>query len=204
MFNPAKVGQLKSNAPDVDTVRIRTSPDLTSDFVSKPVGTRVMVTDQTLGADPAGFYWYRVTFDGTEDGWVRDDVIDVSTNPTPSPSPTPTPTPSPTPNPIDARTRLFFETDTRQVRVFEEGVSVFMNIYNKKTASTELNHVFATKLSGGDSRGWENYLSTKDGRAYQASMIRRGATQLKITNSSTGLDVEPIESGFKAWGTEYQ
>lgn len=196
MFNPAKVGQLKSNAPDVDTVRIRTSPDLTSDFVSKPVGTRVMVTDQTLGADPAGFYWYRVTFDGTEDGWVRDDVIDISTSPTP--------TPTPTPNPIDAHTRLFFETDTRQVRVFEEGVSVFMNIYNKKTASTELNHVFATKLSGGDSRGWENYLSTKDGRAYQASMIQRGTTQLKITNSSTGLDVEPIESGFKAWGTEYQ
>ena len=196
MFNPAKVGQLKSNAPDVDTVRIRTSPDLTSDFVSKPVGTRVMVTDQTLGADPAGFYWYRVTFDGTKDGWVRDDVIDISTSPTP--------TPTPTPNPIDAHTRLFFETDTRQVRVFEEGVSVFMNIYNKKTASTELNHVFATKLSGGDSRGWENYLSTKDGRAYQASMIQRGTTQLKITNSSTGLDVEPIESGFKAWGTEYQ
>ncbi|PSB15733.1 hypothetical protein C7B65_23635 [Phormidesmis priestleyi ULC007] len=86
--------------------------------------------------------------------------------------------------------------------MFEEGASVFMNIYNKRTASTELNHVFATKLS--NSGGWENYLSTKDGRAYQASMIRRGATQLKITNSATGMEIEPIESGFKAWGSEYQ
>lgn len=200
MSNPTRVGQLKSNAPGVTTVRIRNSPDLTSAFVSKPVGTRVTITDQTLGADASGFFWYRVTFDGTKDGWVRDDVIDVSA--TPSPSPSPKPTPTPTPNALDARTRLFFETNTRQVRVFEEGASIFMNIYNKKTAANELTHVFATKLPS--SRGWENYLSTKDGRAYQASMIHRGATQLKITNSATGLDVEPIESGFKAWGTEYQ
>ena len=180
-------------------VKIRNNPDLTSAYVSKPVGTRVTVTDQT-GRDASGFVWHRVTFDVTKNGWVREDVIDISTSPTPSP--TPTPTPSPTPNPIDARTRLFFETNTRSVRVFDEGASVFMNIYNKRTASTELNHVFATRLP--NSGGWENYLSTKDGRAYQASMIRRGTTQLKITNSATGMDVEPIESGFKAWGTEYQ
>lgn len=181
-------------------VNIRNSPDLNSPSpVSKPVGTRVTVTDKT-GKDTSGFAWYRVTFDGTKDGWVRDDVIDLSA--TPSPSPSPKPTPTPTPDDLAVRTRLFFETNTRSVRVFEEGTSVFMNIYNKNTASTELNHVFATKLPS--SRGWENYLSTKDGRAYQASMIRRGATQLKITNSATGLDVEPIESGFKSWGTEYQ
>ena len=201
MFNPPKVGQLKSNTPGVTMVRIRTSPDLASDFVSKPVGTRVAVTDQTLGADASGFYWYRVSFDTTKDGWVRDDVIDVSAA-SPSPSPTPAPTPTPTQNPLDARTRLFFETNTRSVRVFEEGASIFMNIYNKKTNSTELNHVFATKLP--NSGGRENYLSTKDGRAYQASMIRRGTTQLKITNSTTGIDIEPIESGIKAWGTDYQ
>ncbi len=111
---------LKSNAPSVTMVRIRNSPDLTSAYVSKPVGTRVTITDKTQGADASGFYWYRVTFDGTKDGWVRDDVIDVSTSPTPSPSPTPTP------NPIDARTRLFFETNTRQIRVFHDGASVFI------------------------------------------------------------------------------
>lgn len=189
-----RVGILKSNVPGgTSLVRIRTNPSLTASYVSKPIGTRVTVLIQT-GADTSGHTWYQVQYDGTKSGWVRDDVITILPD---------TPTPTPTPNPLIDDTRLYFETDNRVVRVFNAGSSVLMNVFNKTTQKTEVNRVAATKLPI-NAAAQESYIATQAGRTYQASFVRRGATQLRITDSATGQDVAAIESGFAARGTDYQ
>lgn len=191
-----RVGVLKSNVPGgTGLVRIRTNPSLSASYVSKPIGTRVTVLVQT-GADTDGHTWYQVQYDGTKAGWVRDDVITILPD-------TPTPTPTPTPDPSIDDTRLYFETDTRVVRVFDAGSAVLMNVYNKMTKQTEVNRVPATKLPINAS-SQESFIATQSGRTYQASFVRRGSTQLRITDSATGQDVVAIESGFGARGTDYQ
>ncbi len=187
-----RIGVLKSNVPgSTSLVKIRTNPTLTDSYVSKPIGTRVTILVQT-GADLDGHTWYQVQYDGDQSGWVRDDVITILPD-----------TPTPTPNPTIADTLLYFETDLRQVRVFDSGSAILMNVYNKMTQKTEVNRVAATKLPI-DASLQESYLATQDGRTYQASFVRRGSTQLRITDSATGRDIEAIESGFGARGTEYQ
>jgi uncharacterized protein YgiM (DUF1202 family) len=184
-------GELKSNVAGGKSVNIRANPSVTATAVEKPLGTRVKILEKKQPGD--AHTWYKVSYDNTHEGWVRDDVIKLL--------PPQTPQTSQTPDADD--TRLYFETDKRQVRVYESNSNLYINVYNKQTQKTEISGVSATKLPI-DQRGWEGYLGTKDGRTYQALFIRRGATQLLITNSSTAKDLEPKETGFAAKGIEYQ
>jgi hypothetical protein len=132
-----------------------------------------------------------VTADATK-GWVREDVIEISA------------APKPNPNPLAKDTRVYFETNSRQVRVYEDGIALYMNVYNKQTSKTELNRAPTTKLVPSQPTLWETYLATQAGRTYQAKFERRGKTELQITNSNTGQTLEPAESGFNSSGFEYQ
>jgi len=193
------LGQLKSNVRDVDVpIKIHREPSLSSDFVSRPSKTQVTILDlNPTSVDAEGFVWYPVQYDGTQTGFVRDDVIEILPGSVPPPVPPPDVDPSP------EQTRVYFETAHRQVRVYEDRSSIFMNVYNKQANVTEVNHVAAAKLPA-NLPFEESYLTIQSGRSYQASFRRLGATHLRITESTTGQDIEPIESGFKAYGTEYQ
>lgn len=190
MSSANKKGVLKSNDPNNPKlpVRIRSTPKVNNNVkLTKPAGTSVTILDQTQAGD--GFIWYKVSYGVQPDdvGWVRGDVVKLL----------------PDQNPSDQDTRLFFETDKRLVRIYEEGTVVYMNVHNKVTEVTEVKRVSATKLPK-DQKGWESYLASKDGRTYHAMFIRRGTTQLKITSSNDARNLEPIEIGFKADGTEYK
>ncbi len=191
MPNTNKQGVLKSNDSSNSTVpvRIRSTPSTENQSnikLTKPPGTKVTILEQKSSE---GRTWYKVSYgtQATDVGWVREDVIQIL----------------PDQNPTDENTRLYFETDKKLVRVYQEGSSVYMNVYNKLADKTDISRVPATKLPK-DSKGWEGYLATKDGRTYQASFIRRGATQLKITSSNNGENLEPTEIGFGSKGIEYQ
>lgn len=178
-------GELINNKGGTGPVNIRSSPSLTASAVTKPVGTKVKILEKKQPGD--GHTWYKVSYDSTKVGWVRGDVIKIL----------------PAQNPPTDDTRLYFETDKRQVRVYQSGANLYMNVYNKQTQKTEISAVPTTKLPK-DNKGWEKYIATKDGRTYQASFLRRSATQLQIINSSNAQEIEPSESGFAAKGTEYQ
>jgi hypothetical protein len=180
-------GRLKSNvAGGTNPIKIRTKPSLSADFVSKAIGTEVRLLGET-SIDSDGYTWHHVQFDSTKTGWVREDVIEILPD-------VPTPPPD--------TSRLFFETDQRKVRVFEDGSAVLMNVYNKLADKTEVNRGAAAKLP--PDAFSETYVSTQGGRSYHASFVRRGETQLRIVDSATGTDVAAIEKGFGARGTEYQ
>ncbi|WP_017653125.1 SH3 domain-containing protein [Fortiea contorta] len=181
-------GELKNNKGGTGEINIRSNPSLTASAVQKPVGTRVKILEKKQPGD--GFTWYKVSYDNTKSGWVRDDVIKVLP-------------PQTSQKPDADDTRLYFETDKRQVRVYQTGTTLYMNVYNKQTNKTDISGVSATKLPK-DTKGWEGYLAIKDGRTYRALFIRRGETQLQITNSSDAKDIEPKETGFAAKGVEYQ
>ncbi|MFK0730664.1 MAG: SH3 domain-containing protein [Gloeotrichia echinulata GP01] len=191
-------GELKSNVTDgKGPANIRSTPSTKAEtnIVSKqPLGTRVKILDKTSAE---GRTWYKVSYGKQQKdvGWVREDVIKLLPNQTPS---------KPSQNPDNEDTRLYFETDKRLVRVYEESAKIYMNVYNKKTNQTELSGVSATKLTKDLKTAWEGYLATKDGRTYQAFFINRGATQLIITSSDTAKNIEPTETGFGAKGIEYQ
>jgi Bacterial SH3 domain len=184
-----QIGELKSNVSGgTGPVNIRsTASTKASVKVTRPLGTRVKVLEKTTAE---GRTWYKVSYGTptTDVGWVREDVIKIL----------------PIENPTEKDTRLYFETDKRQIRVYESGANVLMNVYNKQTQKTEISGVSTTKLAKDPKSSTEAYLATKDGRTYQASFIRRGATQLKITSSDNAQNIEPPETGFGAKGTEYQ
>ncbi len=186
-------GELKTNITGgKGPTNIRSTPstkDGTNIISTQPLGTRVKILDKTSAE---GRTWYKVNY-GTQQknvGWVREDVITLLPNQNPTPN--------------NEETRLYFETDKRLVRVYEESSKIYMNVYNKQTQKTEISGVVATKLSKDLKTSWEGYLATQDGRTYQAFFINRGATQLIITSSDTGENIEPIETGFASKGTEYQ
>ncbi|MBW4646602.1 MAG: SH3 domain-containing protein [Goleter apudmare HA4340-LM2] len=181
-------GELKHNKGGTGPVNIRSNPSLTASAVTKPVGTRVKILEKKQPGD--GHTWYKVSYDSTKVGWVRDDVIKLLPPQNPQ-------------NPPADDTRLYFETDKRQVRVYQKGTNLYMNVYNKQTEKTEISAVSATKLPK-DNRAWEGYLAIKDGRTYRALFIRRGETQLQIISSSDAKEIEPKETGFAAKGVEYQ
>lgn len=182
-------GELKSNVSGgKGPVKIRANPSVTATAVEKALGTRVKIIEKKQPGDD--HTWYKVSYDSAQVGWVRDDVIKLLP-------------PQTTEKPDADDTRLYFETDKRQVRVYQTGPNLYINVYNKKTEKTEISGVSVTKLPK-DIRGWESYLGTKDGRTYQALFIRRGATQLLITSSNEAKELEPKETGFAAKGTEYQ
>lgn len=190
-------GELKSNVSGGKgpvNIRSTASTKVDTNIVSKqPLGTRVKILEKTSAE---GRTWYKVSYgkQPKDVGWVREDVIKLL----------PANGSKPNPTPDNDDTRLYFETDKRQVRVYEQSDKIYMNVYNKQTKKTEISGVPATKLTKDVKGVWEGYLATKDGRTYQAFFINRGATQLIITRSDNGENIEPAESGFAAKGTEYQ
>ncbi|AFY36323.1 SH3 domain-containing protein [Calothrix sp. PCC 7507] len=189
MSTTEQFGELKSNVSGgKGPVKIRSTASVTATAVEKPLGTRVKILEKKQPGDD--HTWYKISYDSTKIGWVRDDVIKLLPPQTPQ-------------TPAADDTRLYFETDKRQVRVYESNSNLYINVYNKKTEKTEISGVSATKLPK-DLKGWEGYLAIKDGRTYRALFVRRAETQLQITNSSDAKEIEPRETGFAAKGTEYQ
>ncbi len=188
MTTTEQFGELKNNKGGTSPVNIRSTPSITASAVQKPLGTCVKILDKKQPGD--GFTWYQVSYDSTKIGWVRDDVIKLLPPQTPQ-------------TPAAEDTRLYFETDKRQVKVYESNSKLYINVYNKQANKTEILGVSATRLPK-DLKGWEGYLAIKDGRTYRALFVRRGETQLQITNSSDAKEIEPRETGFAAKGTEYQ
>jgi hypothetical protein len=192
-------GRLTSNTGGVGPVRIRSNPSLSSEvIIHKPIGTPVTVLESTTEPDPDGFVWHQVRFDLSHIGWVRDDVITIFPSLV-----LPEQNSPPDANPSLDDTLLFFETNSRQVRVFNEGAGIFMNVFNKITKVTEVSRGAATKLPA-DVSFMETYLTIRADRSYLAEFRRLGETQLRITQSATGQDIQLIESGFGARGTVYQ
>jgi Bacterial SH3 domain len=190
-----QIGVLKTNNPNNPNlqINIRSGPSITSGIkLTKPPGTRVRILEKT---QPSGdrYAWYRIRYgDGTNDiGWVREDVINVLPNP----------------NPSDSDTRLFFETQSRQVRVYGRE-QPYMNVYVKATDSTELLRATAIRVpKGGDYERWISYIAVKDKNVYQVRFIpltpsQPGEAELIIGDSNNGR-VSLQEKGFGIEGYEY-
>lgn len=193
-----RAGRLKSNTGGAGNVRIRSDHSLNSAIIiEKQSGTPVSVLESTTEPDSDGFVWHHVRYDISHFGWVRDDVITIFPNLV-FPD-----TPPPAVNPSLADTLLHFETNLHEVRVFNEGSGILMNVFNKTTKVTEVSHGAATKLPA-DASFMETYLTIQADRSYLAEFRRLGETQLRTTESRTGQDIQPIESGFGARGTVYQ
>ncbi|MBD2168801.1 SH3 domain-containing protein [Calothrix membranacea FACHB-236] len=190
-----QIGILKTNNPNNQNlqINIRSGPSLSNNVkLTKPSGTRVTILEKS---QPAGdsYSWYRVRYaDGNNDtGWVREDVINVLANPNPSPS----------------DTRLLFETQTRQVRVYGRE-QPYMNIYVKATNSTDLLRVTAVRIPKSDDyQPWISYIAIKGTTVYQVRFIsvtqtRSGQAELIIGESNSG-QIYLQEKGFGIQGYEY-
>lgn len=190
-----KIGVLKSNNLNYPNreINIRSRPLITASIrLTQPPGTRVIILDKT---QPSGdiYAWYCIRYgDDTNDiGWVREDVINIL----------------PSTNPPDADTRIFFETQSRQVRVYGSQ-QPYMNVYLKKTNTTELlraNAVRVPKVS--DYERWISYITIKDNTVYQVRFIpltqnQSGQAELIIGNSNNGR-ISLQEKGFAIEGYEY-
>jgi hypothetical protein len=193
-----RAGRLSSNTGGPGPVRIRSNPSLSSAvIIDKQIGTPVTVLESTTEPDPDKFIWHHVRYDISHFGWVRDDVITIFPNLV-FPD-----TPPAEVNPSLTDTLLYFETNLHEVRVFNEGSRISMNVFNRMTKVTEVSHGAATKLPA-DASFMETYLTIQSDRSYLAEFRRLGETQLRTTESRTGQDIQPIESGFGARGTVYQ
>ena len=155
-------------------------------FIDKPIDTPVTLLFSTE-PDSDRYVWHQVQFDGPFVGWVRDDGITIF----------------PDENPSLADTLLYFETNFHEVRVYNEGSGISMNVFNKRIKETEVSSGEATRLLTGGSV-METFLTTHANRNYSADFEPFGKTHLRITDRVTGRDIQPIEPGFGARGTEYQ
>lgn len=179
-------GILKSNDSNnpKHPVNIHSNPSVNASVITTlSPGTSVEIIDQNQPGD--GHTWYKVVYTDNHVGWVRNDVIQIL----------------PDQNLSDTDTRLYFETDQRQVRVFGKNQPC-MNVYNKKNDVTEVAQVPASKVPNSDDQ-WQSYIAKQDGRTYQAKFIPRDQTELVISDSNDGHIIE-TESGFGANGSDYR
>ncbi|MBD2355254.1 SH3 domain-containing protein [Tolypothrix sp. FACHB-123] len=190
-----QIGILKTNNPNNQNlqINIRSGPSLNSNVkLTKPAGTRVSILEKN---QPSGdrYSWYRIRYgDGTNDiGWVREDVINIVPNP----------------NPSESDTRLFFETQSRQVRIYG-GEQSYMNVYVKATDSTDLLRATAVRIPKSDNyQPWISYIALKDKNVYQVRFIpltqtQSGEAELIIGDSNNGR-ISWQEKGFSIQGYEY-
>ncbi len=190
-----QIGVLKTNNPNNQNVQIniRSGPSLNNSVkLTKPAGTRVSILEEN---QPSGdrYSWYRIRYgDGTNDiGWVREDVINILQNP----------------NPSESDTRLLFETQTRQLRIYD-GEQPYMNVYVKATNNTDLLRVPAVRIPKSDDyQPWISYIAIKDNTVYQVRFIpltqtRSGQAELIIGDANTGR-ISLQEKGFGIQGYEY-
>ena len=142
---------------------------------------------------PSGdtYTWYEVKFDsGADDiGWVREDVVDVTlTNP----------------NPSDESTRLYFVTQSKTVRVYEDKGQVYMNVYDNRSKVTDPNGAPIAKIPQLDRDNQSiSYVALKDRSAYYIQFVPFGEINFIISDRNNA-NILLNENGFRASGTEYQ
>jgi hypothetical protein len=195
-----RYGTLRSNTGNLNTpVNVRYQPS-GEVKLSLPAGTRVKILIEPAAPDQSGFKWFQIQYGpGINDsGWVRGDVIVVD------PPIPPLPTPTPTTPPIDANTYLFFETNTRLVRVFINRDQLCMNLYQKGSNTTELNAVPASRIPVLDlsNTQWYSYLAQWGTTTFVARCIPRAETELVLATAVDG-SIIGRESGFAAKGIVY-
>lgn len=184
---------LKSNSSNTNKVNIRSGASINHDIVNTGnTGDGVKILDKTK---PAGdnFTWYKVQYGSAANavGWVREDVIELR----------------PESNPTDAATLLFFVTDRKTIRVYNEGGKVLMNVYDNQREQTEIQGVIAARIPRFDtsntSSRFNTYVAIKDRVTYYARFIPLAETELAIAGSNDGV-VTYREKGFRSSGSEYQ
>lgn len=184
-------GVLKTNSSTSNIVNIRSGPSLSNSVIRQG---RKGDTVQILGkTKPSGdsFSWYKVKFgSGQNDiGWVREDVIQVNLS---------------NPNPSDRSTRLYFVTERKTVRIYEDDGQVYMNVYDNQSEVTDPNRAPAAKIpqiySDDES---VSYIALQDRFAYYVRFIAFGEVDFIISDRNNG-NVRLQEQGFRASGTEYQ
>ncbi|MBW4565884.1 MAG: SH3 domain-containing protein [Mojavia pulchra JT2-VF2] len=184
-------GILKSNSTNTNVVNIRSAPLIKEGNVvhKGKSGDRVKILDKNK---PSGdkHNWYKVQFGKQQSdvGWVREDVITVVAKPS-----------SPDKNPSETQTLLYFVTDSKTVRIYNQG-QVYINVYDNKSEVTE--RAPAAKLLNNDPKNiWTTYVAIKDGYTYQVRFIPGAETELTIIyNNKIILQ----QKGFRADGSEYR
>ena len=173
------------------SVNIRSGPSLNDSIIRQGKNGD---TVQILGrSKPSGdrFTWYRIKFgSGQNDiGWVREDLIEVNLN---------------NPNPPDASTRVFFVTESKTVRVYEEDGQVYMNVYDNQSEVTNPNGVAVAKIPQLDRDDRSiSYIALQDRSAYYVRFIPFGEVDFIISDRNNA-NIRLQEKGFRASGTEYQ
>lgn len=183
-------GVLKTNSSTATLVNIRSGPSLSNSVIRQG---RRGDTVQILGqSKPSGesFTWYRVKFgSGQNDiGWVREDVIEVNLNT----------------NPPDASTRLYFVTESKTVRIYEDNGQVYMNVYDNQSRVTDPNGVSVAKIPQiyiNDAS--ISYIALQDRFAYYVRFVPFSEVDFIISDRNNG-NIRLQEQGFRASGTEYQ
>ena len=173
------------------SVNIRSGPSLNDSVIRQGKnGDSVQVLGQSK---PSGdrFTWYRIKFgSGQNDlGWVREDLIEVSLN---------------NPNPPDVSTRLFFVTDSKTVRIYEDDGQVYMNVYDNRSEVTDPNGAPVAKIPQLDRDDRSiSYVALQGRSAYYIRFIPFGEVDF-ILSDRNNANIRLQEKGFRASGTEYQ
>ncbi len=183
-------GVLTTNSPTENLVNIRFGPSLNDSIITQGrEGDKVEIFAKS---QPAGdtYTWYQVKFGrGSSDiGWVREDVIrlDLDTNPP------------------DESTRLYFVTESKTVRIYEDNRRVYMNVYDNRSQVTDPNRVAVAKIPQiyHDDESI-SYIALQDQLAYYVRFIPFGEIDFIISDRNNG-NVRLQEQGFRANGTEYR
>ncbi|NJL10076.1 MAG: hypothetical protein HC908_07635 [Calothrix sp. SM1_7_51] len=129
-----KIGVLKSNNPNNPNLKIniRSRPLITATIrLTQLPGTRVIIIDKI---QPSGdvYAWYCIRYgnDNNDIGWVREDVINIL----------------PATNPPDADTRIFCETQSRQVRVLWRSTGIHECLRQKQLILQKLSRATAVRV----------------------------------------------------------
>ncbi|MEO1403184.1 MAG: SH3 domain-containing protein [Cyanobacteria bacterium J06635_1] len=191
-----RLGSLKVNGNDTTIpIKIRWQPNGEQVKTTRPHHTQVTVLGEKP-VDVQGYTWYKISYgSGPNDtGWVRNDVITLQ--------------PPTAPSEPD-NTQLYFETDSRKVRVFIENNLLLMNVYNKSTQKNEATKITALRLpvvmstQGETTSAWRTYIAHQDGLVYMVRYEPRARTELIRSGAVDGIVIDR-ESGFGGQGFAYE
>lgn len=191
-----RYGILTSNTANPSTpVNVRYQPNGELK-ITLPTGTRVRILIEPAAPESSGYKWFQIQYGPAigDAGWVREDVILLEPPP-----------PQPTPPPNEVNTYLYFETNSRLVRVFLERGQLWMNVYHKASNTTEVNAVPAARIPtlDGHRSPWRSYLAQGGTTLFVARCLPRAETQLIRANAIDGSNLGE-ESGFAATGSAYR
>lgn len=173
------------------SVNIRSGPSLNDSVIhqGKDGDTVEIFSRSKLPGDT--YTWYQVKFgSGQNDiGWVREDLIEVNLS---------------NPNPPDASTRLFFVTESKTVRIYEDNEQVYMNVYDNQSQITDPNRISIAKIPQ-IYRDDESisYIALQDRFSYYVRFIPFGEVDFIISDRNNA-NVRLQEKGFRANGSEYR